>query len=260
MTKEEMRIVPGWMQIEGKSLEVCRWRQGDTRQAIILLHEALGSVSYWKDFPARLAASTRCDVIAYARAGHGESDGPLQPRSASYYQRQIDTVLPQLIAQFDLREPVLYGHSEGAMIAFLYAAAGNPLKAIIAEAPIVIGEKKALRVVNEMERGAAHEELIQKLSRYHRDAPAVFASWVEAVRLHLASEFPPTDYLTRVSCPVLAIQGEHDPYAGPAQGEALEAGLRSLTRVVLPDAGHLPHREQTDAVLESVAAFLAACG
>lgn len=254
-----MRIVPGWMQIEGKSLEVCRWQQPEAQQTIVLLHEALGSVSYWKDFPARLAASTRCDVIAYARAGHGNSDGPLEPRSASYYRRQIDTVLPRLLEQFGLCEPVLYGHSEGAMIAFLYAAAGNPLKAIIAETPIVIGEKKALRVVDEMERGDAHMELIQKLSRYHRDAPAVFASWVEAVRLHLASEFPPTDYLTRVRCPVLAIQGEHDPYAGPAQGEALEEGLRSLTRIVLPQAGHLPHREQTDAVLEAVASFLAAC-
>ncbi len=254
-----MRIVPGRIQIESKSLEVCQWRQAEARQTIILLHEALGSVSYWKDFPARLAASTHCNVIAYARAGHGDSEGPLEPRSASYYQRQIDTVLPRLLEQFGLCEPVLYGHSEGAMIAFLYAAAGNPVRAIITEAPIVIGEKKALRVVDEMERGDAYAELIQKLSRYHRDAPAVFASWVEAVRLHLASEFPPTDYLTRVSCPVLAIQGEHDPYAGPVQGQALEAGLSSLTRVVLPQAGHLPHREQTDAVLEAVASFLGTC-
>lgn len=256
MTNAQMGILSGWMKLNGKSLEVRQWRLPAAHGTIVLIHEALGSVSYWKDFPAKLAESTGCTVVAYARAGHGESDGPLEPRSSHYYQHQVQKVLPRLMEQFHIPEPILYGHSEGAMIAFLYAAAGRPLKGIVAESPIVVAAEKTLLAVEETAQEGSRAELVQKLGRYHRDPAAVFESWLEAVRLHVGSEFPATDYLTLVRCPVLAIEGALDPYGGPAQSHALEASLPFLKRVILPEAGHLPHREQPDAVLAAVTAFV----
>ena len=128
--------------------------------------------------------------------------------------------------EFEIAKPILYGHSEGATIAFLYASEGKPVKAIIAESPIVIGEKSALATVEAMDASDSRNELIEKLRRYHKDPEAVFSSWVEGVRRYLAREFPSESYLTRVACPVLAIQGAKDPFGGAAQARALASRNR----------------------------------
>jgi pimeloyl-ACP methyl ester carboxylesterase len=254
--KEEIAVESGWLALGRQSLEVRHWRLAGARGTIVLIHEALGSASYWKDFPIPLAQSSGMNVVAYSRAGHGDSDGPLEPRAPAYYERQVDVVLPRLMEEFRIAEPVLYGHSEGTAIAFLYAAAGKPVRAIIAESPIVLSEKKTLEAVNELDQPQARAELVERLSRYHRDAAAVFASWVEAARGHLAREFPAGAYLSHVRCPVLTIEGELDQYCSPAQSAVLEASLPDLQRVLLPGTGHLPHRERPEAVFEAVRGFL----
>jgi pimeloyl-ACP methyl ester carboxylesterase len=227
------------------------------QDTIVLIHEALGSASYWKDFPALLAERTCTNVLAYSRAGHGDSDGPIEPRSMEYYRRQVDTILPALLREHRIANPILYGHSEGAAIALLYAAATKPVKAIIAESPIVNPGARSLATIEQMDRGQARTELIEKLGRYHRDAELVFASWVESVRGDLFSrKLHAADYLPRVACPVLVLEGTSDPFGGPEQEVALEAGIRRLRRVIMEGTGHLPHREQTQRVLESVAGFL----
>lgn len=252
----EGATIPDRLKVDGKSLEVLEWSANAARGTILLIHEALGSASYWKDFPQKLALSAGCNVIAYSRAGHGYSEGPLDPRSVDYYSYQVEKVLPGLLRHFRIAEPILYGHSEGAAIAFLYAAAGNPVRAIIAESPIVVAEEGTLETVKEMNREDPRAELIEKLGRYHRDASSVFHSWVESVEFHRTRGFPSASYLPRVQCPVLVIHGALDPFGGPAQATALEAGIAHLRQIVLPDAGHLPHREQPEAVLENVAQFL----
>ncbi len=244
------------IRVEDKSLEVLLWGIPDARDSIVLLHEALGSASYWKDFPAQLAQSTGARVLAYSRAGHGDSEGPIEPRSAEYYRRQVEVVLPGIMQQFAIAEPILYGHSEGAAIALLYAASGRPAKAVIAEAPIVAPGVGTLQTVEQMDQPQPRAELIEKLGRYHRDAEAVFSSWVEGVRGHLSRELPAARYLKRVRCPVLVLEGALDPFAAPAQAAVLEAGISGLKRVLLANAGHLPHREEPQIVIETVTRFL----
>ncbi len=255
MTDESFPI-PIQLELNQRSVEVLLWRIPQAKDTIILIHEALGSASYWKSFPEKLGQTTSTNVLAYSRAGHGNSEGPLQPRSREYYAYQVETVLPALMREFEIAKPILYGHSEGATIAFLYASEGKPVKAIIAESPIVIGETSALATAEAMDASDSRSELIEKLRRYHKDPEAVFSSWVEGVRRYVAREFPSESYLTRVACPVLAIQGAKDPFGGRAQARALQAGIADLELAVLPDAGHLPHREQPEAVIAYAAGFI----
>lgn len=256
MMQVEVSTSSARLTIEGKSLEILEWKLRDAQDTIVLIHEALGSATYWKTFPEQLARATCANVLAYSRAGHGDSDGPLEPRSVRYYEQQVETVLPQLIREFRINAPILYGHSEGAAIAFLYAAAGNRVKAVIAESPIVAPAASTLRTVEQMDAAEPRAELIEKLRRYHRDPEAVFSSWVEGVQRHLSREFPPATYLRRIQVPVLAIEGALDPFSGQAQQAVLEAELPHLRLIVLPQTGHLPHREQTQEVLDAVARFL----
>ena len=242
--------------VKGKALEVMEWNVPGARDTIVLIHEALGSASYWKGFPAQLAESTGARVLAYSRAGHGDSEGPIEPRSAHYYRRQAEIVLPSLISEFAIAEPILYGHSEGAAIALLYAATGYAAKAIIAESPILAAGERTWRTVEQMDQAQPRAELIAKLRRYHRDPEAVFSSWVEGVRGHLSRELVAAAFLPRVQCPVLVLEGALDPFTCPTQQALLEAGIARLRHVVLENAGHLPHREQPPIVLESVARFL----
>jgi pimeloyl-ACP methyl ester carboxylesterase len=253
----ELLPVPSRLLANQRSLEVLLWKIPGATDTIVLIHEALGSASYWKSFPERLGRSTGANVLAYSRAGHGDSEGPVEPRSGQYYRHQAEVVLPALMREFLIAEPILYGHSEGAAIAFLYAAeAAAGVKALIAESPIVIGEEGTRETVEAMSASDSKNELIEKLRRYHKNPETVFSSWVEGVRLHLAREFPSARYLERVRCPVLAIQGAKDPFGGIAQGEALKAAIAHLELIVLPNAGHLPHREDPDAVIERVTGFL----
>jgi pimeloyl-ACP methyl ester carboxylesterase len=253
---DTLKPLPLRLRLQQQSLEVLLWKVSRAEDTIILIHEALGSASYWKNFPEKLGRSTDMNVLAYSRAGHGDSDGPLEPRSKQYYAYQVKTVLPALLREFEIVEPVLYGHSEGAAIALLYAAEGRPAQAIIVESPIVIGEPSALTTVEAMNASDARNQLIEKLGRYHKDPEAVFSSWVEGVRRHLARDFPSASYLTRVACPVLAIQGAKDPFGGAAQAKALQTGIAHLDLVVLPEAEHLLHREQPEAVIAAATGFL----
>jgi pimeloyl-ACP methyl ester carboxylesterase len=258
----ELSMTSRQVLVAGRALEVFEWKLPDSRntrgsrKTIVLIHEALGSASYWKSFPEELARAACANVVAYSRAGHGDSEGPLEPRSVRYYQQQVETVLPQLLRDLSIDEPILYGHSEGAAIAFLYAAEGNPVKAIIAESPIVAPGENTFRTVERMDAAEPRAELIEKLRRYHRNPEAVFSSWVEGVQLHLARQFPAASYLRRVQAPVLVIEGALDPFGGPAQRAVLKTEISNLRLEVLEETGHLPHRERTQEVVAAVARFL----
>jgi pimeloyl-ACP methyl ester carboxylesterase len=243
------------LQVGNKELEAGLWTTDDPVGTIVLLHEALGSVSYWKDFPQILRDTTRHNVIAYSRAGHGDSEGPVEPRSMEYYRRQVDVVLPAVLEHFQVTTPVLYGHSEGAAIAFLYAASHRNVLAVVAECPILVQEERTLQTINALESAYAGSDMSRRLGRYHRDADAVFHSWMRSNRSTLFTDYPMQQYLAQVTCPVLVLQGEHDEFGTLRQFEVMQQSLPRAQHVVL-DAGHLLHREQPEAVAAHVRAFL----
>jgi pimeloyl-ACP methyl ester carboxylesterase len=237
--------------------------RGGDGPVVVLLHEGLGSVGLWRDFPERLAEATGLEVLAYDRAGHGASD-PAGPgaRTPAYFHEQA-SVLERVLTAADVREAVLFGHSDGGTIALL-AAALHParVRAVVAEAAHVFVEERTLAGIREAERAVAGGDLLARLARHHADkAASVAAAW-SGMWLHPAfRDWNVEAELRRVRCPVLVLQGTEDEYGTEAQVHAIARGVAGPARfAILPGLRHTPHREDPGAVLRLVAEHLAGAG
>jgi pimeloyl-ACP methyl ester carboxylesterase len=256
----ELRLQNIFVPLLGKATEVAYYQHPEAADTILLLHEALGSVAYWKDFPEQLALATGANVLLYSRAGHGQSEGPLVVRNRESYLREAQQVIPALLAHFAVERPVVYGHSEGAGLAMLFAATMQTAKLLILESPFVVASETSHQFILNMAAGYQGSHLQQRLANYHRDADAVFASWIAGVKELRANEAPFREFLPRILCPVLVLQGADDEFGTTRHLQALLAALPHLEHEMLADAGHLPHRQQTEAVLARVRRFLAENG
>ena len=244
------------LSLDSKSTEVAYHPVPSPQGTIHLLHEALGSVSYWKQFPQKLAVATNYNVLAYSRAGHGNSEGPLAKRTDEYYLHQVNTVIPALLDHFSVADPVLYGHSEGSGIAMLYAATSSRIRALILESPFVITSSAAGELIHKMAAAYPGSKLQERLAHYHQHPDEVFTSWTQWATTLGKEVFPLREFLPRITCPVLVLQGNRDEFGTTPQLAALQASIPNLEHESYPETGHLPHKEQTDRVLQRVSQFL----
>jgi pimeloyl-ACP methyl ester carboxylesterase len=231
--------------------------EGAAGPDIVMLHEGLGSVAMWKDFPARLAGTTGSRVIAYSRHGHGRSEVPARPRNARYMHDEALIVLPRVLDALNVERPVLFGHSDGASIALIYAGdAGRPLAGVVALAPHVLVEELSVNSIAATGEAWHTTDLGKRLARYHDDADSLFRAWND---IWLSDEFRSwniEDSVRRISCPILAIQGEEDEYGTMDQVERIARAAPDVELVKLEDCRHSPHRDQPGAVLEAAARWL----
>ncbi len=255
-TTETLRTQHLHLSLDGKRTEVAYHAVPAANGTILLLHEALGSVSYWKQFPHQLAQATHYNVIAYSRAGHGNSEGPLAKRTDEYYLHQVNTVIPALLDHFAVADPVLYGHSEGAGIAMLYAASSKRIRALILESPFVLTSNAAGELIRRMAAAYPGSKLQERLAHYHQHPDEVFSSWTAWAATLGEEVFPLREFLPRITCPVLVLQGDRDEFGTTPQLAALQASIPNLEHESYPETGHLPHKEQTDRVLHRVSQFL----
>lgn len=236
-----------------------RWIPGDAlAPTLVLLHEGLGSVSLWRDFPDRLAATTGAPVLVYSRLGYGASDRKPEPFDLDFMHREALEALPAVLDQLNVREPILVGHSDGASIALIHAGrAQRPVKAVILEAPHVFVEEETLAGIRATDRVWATTDLKTRLTRHHQDPEHTFALWRD---IWLDPRFPAwniEDVLPGVTAPVLAIQGADDEYGTWAQVDAVAAQVSGPVETLrLADCKHSPHRDQPDAVLAAMADFV----
>jgi pimeloyl-ACP methyl ester carboxylesterase len=250
----------GEVRIDGRRLEVVRLQPDQPRRgapAIVMLHEGLGSVSMWRDFPQRVAASTRCEVLAYSRIGYGKSDPITTQRNVRYMHDEGLVTLPALLDALQIVRPILLGHSDGGSIALIYAGgAGRPLTGLIAMAPHVMVEPISVSSIEQAKVAYRSTDLPRRLARYHDDVDSAFWGWND---IWLHPEFRDwniEEYLPRIECPVLAIQGENDEYGTMEQVDRIARRARSVDLVKLPRCGHSPHKDQPDAVLAAVGDFV----
>ena len=236
------------------------WIQGDAgKPALVFLHEGLGSIRQWRDFPAKVCAATGRRGLVYDRYGYGQSDVLAEPRRTVRFMHDEGlTSLPHLLRELGVRNPVLIGHSDGASIALIHAGAGNAASGVVAMAPHVFIEPLCLLSIVKAARAFETTDLAAKLGRYHRDARKTFYGWAD---VWLDPEFKGwdirEDYLPGVRCPVLAIQGYDDEYGTMAQLD--EIGRRvggSCKLLKLEKCGHAPFRDQPEKVTAEVAAFV----
>lgn len=253
------------IEVSGHCLELLRLQPAASAARggppIVLLHEGLGSISMWRDFPQRLCAASGCEVIAYSRAGYGRSSAMTLPRTVDYMHTEGQTVLPQLLAALQLPQaPLLFGHSDGGSIALL-CAGGSPVRlaGAVVLAPHVLVEEITLagiRRTGEMwqQSGALRE----RLARHHNDVDTVFSSWYDIWLSAPFRDWNIESFLPAIRVPVLAIQGEQDEYATMTQIDRIAAQSGAAVQLLkLDQCGHSPHRDQAQAVLEATTAFIA---
>jgi len=226
-------------------------------RCIVFLHEGLGSVRQWKEFPARLCAATQLRGFAFDRRGHGRSEPLVGRRSPDYLREEGLEWLPAVLAAAGIAQPVPFGHSDGGSIALYYAAA-HPVAALVVEAAHVFVEELALSGIRQLGREWHPSGMARRSARSHGPkTEALFTAWHDTWLSAPFRDFNMLDVLPRISCPTLVLQGERDPYGTPAQVDAIARGVRGpAQRWLVPGAGHAPHLEAGDAVVEHVANFL----
>ena len=243
-----------FLQAAGRRIEYQRIPGPADRPVMVFLHEGLGSIAMWRDFPARCAAAAGCAALVYSRYGYGNSqevDGLRQP---DFMHVEALHALPEILDQFEIERPILVGHSDGASIALIHAGvAGRAVTGVIALAPHVFVEPKAIQSISDIPILLLRE----KLARFHGHVDSMFKGWRD---IWLSPEFADwniEEYLAGIQCPVLAVQGEQDEYGTMAQLDHIAERVPQLQQLRLDDCGHSAHRDQPERVIEAVREFAA---
>jgi pimeloyl-ACP methyl ester carboxylesterase len=251
-------VTIGAGRIEYERIEYDRFDVADAEApTVVLLHEGLGSVSMWRDFPAQLSRATRSRVVVYSRHGYGRSAPVTQPRSVRYMHDEALIVLPQFLDALGIEKPILFGHSDGGSIALVHAGgSGRRVTGIVALAPHVFVEDLSVASIAAAKIAFETTSLRERLARYHDDVDGVFWGWND---IWLRPEFRSwniEEYLPRITCPVLAIQGAEDEYGSLEQIRRIADGAADVELLSLANCRHSPHRDQSAKVLESVAHWI----
>ena len=249
------------LRILDMDLEIVRLVSAHPRRgapAMVFLHEGLGSVSMWRDFPQRVADATGCEAVVFSRYGYGRST-PLRStaRTPRYMHDEALQVLPALLDALELDRPFLFGHSDGGSIALIHAGgAARPLAGIIVMAPHVRVEDLTLAGIRKAVELHASTDLPARLDRHHQDAGSVFHAWQGIWLAPAFRDWNIEEYLPRITCPVMAIQGEDDEYGTLDQIDRIARQAPDVDLVKMADCRHSPHKDQPEAVLEAVAGFV----
>ncbi len=241
---------------------------------IVFLHEGLGSVAMWRDFPQLLCKATGRAGLVYSRRGYGQSDAVPDVRGAGrlrpdYMHREAWEVLPELLRIEGIKKPILLGHSDGGTIALLHAAKFE-VEACIVMAPHLFVEDISIDAIQAARKSFEQSDLRKRLSKFHADVNCAFWQWSDIWLSDAFRSFNIEAECQKITCPILAIQGHEDPYGTMAQIDALtvikqdylsqtgQSPARNMRRVLskLEQCGHSPHRDQTQNVIASISNWL----
>lgn len=247
--------------IRGHKLEYVRLASAHPRPhapAMVFLHEGLGCIAMWRDFPQRLADACGCEAIVYSRHGYGRSDPFLTPRAPGYMHDEALLALPELLDRLEIDRPFLFGHSDGASIALIHAGgSARPIRGAIVVAPHVMVEDIALENIAKAGLAYRTTQFRTRLAHYHAHVDPMFVAWHDT---WLAPEFRAWNiesYLPAITAPILAIQGVDDEYGTLEQLERIARQSRDVEMVTLADCRHSPHKDQPEAVISAVTGFIA---
>lgn len=258
VVREDMTV-----RVEGVALSA-RWLRPAGAPAdapvLVFLHEGLGSIGLWKDFPEALCRATGLPGFVYDRQGHGGAD-PLTawPRPVRYLEHEAEHVLPRVLSAAGVERYIHVGHSDGGSIALLHAAlTPSGLLGVVAEAAHVFVEPETLTGIRAARAAFVRGDLRTRLARWHdKNTGSVFWAWNTSWLQPAFAAWDMTDRLPAIRCPVLALQGADDEYGTPHQVAAIEAGCGGpVTGRILPDCRHVPHHQARDAVLAEMVAAI----
>jgi pimeloyl-ACP methyl ester carboxylesterase len=254
--------VTGFAQIEwrGRPLRIeYEWvgDAGSQHPTVVFLHEGLGSVAMWKDFPERFCADNGFRGLVFSRHGYGQST----PKPADehwtpdFMHQQAHEVLPALFAHLQIETPWLFGHSDGGSIALLHAARFD-VTGIVVVAPHIKVEDVSIASIEQAREAYATTDLRARLARYHADPDSAFRGWNDAWLSPAFRDWNIEDELATIRCPVLAVQGEDDEYGTLAQIRGIKAKLPKTRLLVIAKCGHSPHRDQPALLAQEASRFI----
>jgi pimeloyl-ACP methyl ester carboxylesterase len=246
------------LRVDGRGIEY-RVVPGDAGKPwLVFLHEGLGCVSLWRDFPDKIARQSGCPALVYSRFGYGRSaplDGPRTPR---FMHDEALQVLPEILRLLGIVQPLLVGHSDGASIALIHAG-HFPVRGVVAMAPHVMVEAVSIASIEKVRASyLASLALKQRLAKHHDHVDDAFLGWADAWLQPAFRSWQIDVEVGRIDAPMLLIQGMDDEYGTLAQLDRIEraASRAVVQRVVLSGCGHSPQRDQPGAVLDAIAAFV----
>ena len=219
---------------------------------LVLLHESLDSLAAWKDFPRALVRATGCPAFVFSRAGCGQSDPPIEARRRDYLHVEAHAMLPALLSQHGIDRPLLVGHGDGASLALLHAASFG-VAGVAAMAPYAFVEEQTLARIRVARAVYESSDWKKRLARLHRDPDATFRAWSDTWIDPAFRDWSIESALRTLSCPVVLIQGDDDPYATAAQMMTIARAVRGPVKSIeLEGVGHAPWQDAPAAVIAAI--------
>lgn len=257
-----MRASPETVVAGGRRIEFA-WHgpgPGDA-PTLVFLHDGIGCIATWRDFPAALARETGCGALVYSRAGYGGSDPVALPRPLTYMHDEGFAGLPEILDATGVRKAFLVGHSDGGSIALIHSSTPRAIprvRGLLLEAPHVFCEDATVRAIEKARDEYVSGDLRARLERHHGgNVDCAFWGWNLAWLNPGFREWNIEKYLPAVTVPVLVVQGLDDPYGTLRQVEAIERQCGGpVRRLVLDRCGHSPHRDQRERTFSDMAAFV----
>jgi pimeloyl-ACP methyl ester carboxylesterase len=246
------------MELDGRHIETRWWGEPTPgTPTIVLLHEGLGCVALWRDFPAALHEATGLPVFAYSRFGYGASSPVELPRPLDYMHREA-ALVPRILQAAGIEDHILLGHSDGATIATIFAAAASPqVRGLILIAPHFFVEDLTIASIEAARVAFETTDLRTRLARYHADPDNAFYGWNEAWLDPGFRSFSIVDVMHALDPPILALQGEADEYGTKAQLDSLSAHAPcAVDTRLLADARHAPHLSHQTELLAFIQTFI----
>jgi pimeloyl-ACP methyl ester carboxylesterase len=249
----------GFLDVGGHALEYRMiGPQPDRAPTIVILHEGLGCVGMWGDFPDKLAAATGAGIFVYSRAGYGQSSPVTLPRPLTYMHDEARETLPRLLSAIGFQRGLLLGHSDGASIATIYAGSvqDHRIRGLVLIAPHFFVEDLSISSIAEAKTAYAQTDLRLKLARWHKDPDNAFRGWNDAWLDPKFREWDITQELAYIRVPILIVQGKDDQYGTVKQIEAAQEECYCPVEVaLLAGAKHSPQRDEPGATLKAVSEF-----
>jgi pimeloyl-ACP methyl ester carboxylesterase len=223
---------------------------------LVFLHEGLGSIRQWRDFPAKVSAATGLSAMVYSRYGYGQSDVLQEPRRDERFMHDEALIaLPEILSSLGIEKPILISHSDGASIALIHAGAGNPVRGIVAMAPHVFVEEINLVAIRAVTKTFESTDLPEKLGRYHRDPRRTFYGWANAWLGF--QKWDLREYCSGIAAPCLLMQGYDDEYGSMEQLDEIARRVKGPCEILkLHDCGHTPFRDQPEQTFLAIKSFI----
>lgn len=234
-----------------------KWEVENPKNTIILLHDSLGCTVLWREWPQELAEILNVNVISYDRRGYGKSDNYTIPRPINYLEQEAE-ILEELRAYWQIEKPVLFGFSDGASVATIYAGMfADKIKGLIVEGVHVLIEEVTLNGVRKAQKTLETTNISRALAKYHGDKVFdLYYAWTKTWLSEQHQSWNIEHFIPKIKVPILVIQGENDEFGSMNQVNAFDNAVVKVEKLIVPNARHTAHKENKQLVFETIVKFV----